>query len=68
MLPSVYSRRNQKDGPRKERNQDDGYVKPDRLVVLKFGGEEAFEVVLDKEDAKKLRIATGTENIPGKGR
>ena len=36
--------------------------------MLKFGGEEAFEVVLDEEDAKEFRIAKGTENVPGKGR
>ena len=34
--------------------------------MLKFGGEEALEIVLDDENAKKIRIAAGAEDVPGK--
>jgi len=34
--------------------------------VLEFGSEEAFEVLLDDEDAEEFGIAAGTEHVPGK--
>lgn len=52
--------------PRKKSNQDDRHVKPERLDMLEFGSEEAFEVVLDDENAKEFGVAAGTEQVPGK--
>ena len=34
--------------------------------MLEFGGQKAFEVVFDDEDAEKIGIAAGAENVPGK--
>ncbi len=43
-----------------------GAVKPERLDMLEFGGEEAFEIVFDDEDAEEIWIAAGAEDVPGK--
>jgi len=34
--------------------------------VLEFGGEEALEIVFDDEDAEKIGVAAGAEDVPGK--
>jgi hypothetical protein len=34
--------------------------------VLKFGGEEALEIVLDDEDLEEVGVAAGAEDVPGK--
>jgi hypothetical protein len=36
------------------------------LDVLEFGCEVALEIVLDDEDAKEIRIASRTNDVPGK--
>ena len=33
--------------------------------MLEFGGEEAFEIVFDDEDAEEIWIAAGAEDVPG---
>src|SRR5712692_7333762 len=53
-------------GPRKEGHEQHRTVKPERLDVLEFGSEVAFEIVLDDEDAEEVGIASGAEDIPGK--
>src|SRR5713101_3817530 len=52
--------------PWKNGEEEDGSVIPERLDVLEFGGEEALEIVLDDEDAEKIGVAAGAQNIPGK--
>jgi len=34
--------------------------------VLEFRSKEALEIVLDDEDAEKIGIAAGAEDVPGK--
>src|SRR2546426_4272883 len=53
-------------GPRQEGHEQHRNVKPERLDVLEFGSEVAFEIVLDDEDAEEVGIASGAEDIPGK--
>src|SRR5215469_7034183 len=57
----------EQEGPRKEGNQKNRSVEPERLDVLEFRGEEALEIVLDDEDTKKIGIASGAQDVPGKG-
>ena len=52
--------------PWQEGDQEDRKIKPERLDVLEFGGEEAFEIVFDDEDAEEIGIAAGAEDVPGK--
>ncbi len=33
--------------------------------MLEFGGEVAFEIVLDDEDAEKIGVAAGAQDVPG---
>jgi len=35
--------------------------------VLEFGGEVAFEIVLDDEDAEEIGVAAGAQDVPGEG-
>ena len=53
---------------RKDSDQKDGDVVPKGLDVLEFGSEVAFEIVLDDEDAEEIRVASGTEDVPGQSR
>src|SRR5713101_2459953 len=52
--------------PRQKSNEQDRNVVPERLDVLKLGSEVALEIVLDDEDAEKIRVAAGAKDIPGK--
>src|SRR5713101_8075933 len=58
-----YAKKN--DTPWENRDQYDRAVVPERLDVLEFRGEVAFEIVLDYEDAEEIGIAAGAENVPG---
>src|SRR2546428_13954236 len=53
-------------GPRQEGHEQHRNVKPERLDVLEFGSEVAFEIVLDDEDGEEVGIASGAADIPGK--
>jgi len=57
----------QRQGPWGEGDEEYRNEKPARLDVLEFGGEVAFEIVLDDEDAEEIGIATGTKDVPGEG-
>ena len=35
--------------------------------MLKFGSEEAFEIVLDDKDAEEIWISASAKDVPGKG-
>ena len=56
----------EKDGPRKNCDEDDRQVIPEGLDVLELGGEVALEIVFDDEDAEEVGVAVGAEDIPGK--
>src|SRR5882762_5013107 len=58
--------RNRCSYPWKQRDEENGDVKPKGLDVLEFGSEVAFEIVLDDEDAEEIRVAAGAEDVPGK--
>src|SRR5258708_3112849 len=49
-----------------DREKKSRKVKPERLDVLEFGSKVALEIVLNDEDAEKIGIAAGAENVPGK--
>src|SRR6266446_4582577 len=57
-----YAKKN--DTPWENRDQYDRAVVPERLDVLEFRGEVAFEIVLDYEDAEEIGIAAGAEDVP----
>src|SRR5215470_2458508 len=61
------SRPKQNCGPRQKSDENNRYVIPKRLDVLKFGRKVALEIVLDDEDAKEVWIASCTKYVPGKG-
>src|SRR6266851_6593673 len=50
--------------PWKNGEEEDGSVVPERLDMLEFGGDVAFEIVLDDEDAEEIGIAAGAEDVP----
>src|SRR5713101_8851458 len=54
--------------PWKNGEEEDGSVVPEGLDVLEFGGEVAFEVVLDDEDAEEVGVAAGAEDVPRQSR
>ena len=51
--------------PRKNRDQNDRKVIPERLEVLEFGSEVALEIVVDDEDTEEIGVAAGAEDVPG---
>ena len=51
--------------PGKDAKNEDGDVIPDGLDVLEFGSEETVEIVFDDEDAEKVMVAVGAEEVPG---
>src|SRR6516165_3716859 len=58
----------ERDGqPRQQGDQQNRKVKPNGLDMLEFRGEEALEVVLDDEDAEKIGVAAGANDVPGQG-
>src|SRR5260370_26112568 len=52
-------------GPRQEGHKQNREIKPKRLEVLEFGGEVALEIVFDDENAEKIGIASGAQDVPG---
>ena len=55
------------DGPRHQRQQRYGQVKPERFgMVIQVAGE-AFQVVLQKEDAEELRVRALYRDEPRRG-
>src|SRR2546430_6407960 len=42
-------------------------VKPKRLSVLKFGSQEALEIMLDNKHTQEIWIAAAAANVPRKG-
>ena len=52
--------------PGEESEKQNRDVIPERLDVLEFGSKVALEIVLDDEDAEKIGVAAGAEDVPGK--
>src|SRR5713226_1649329 len=51
--------------PGKKSRQQNWPVVPEGLDVLEFGGEVAFEIVFDDEDAEEIGVAAGAQDVPG---
>ena len=62
-----YSRPENCCGPRQEGHEQHRDVIPEGLDVLEFGGEVAFEIVFDDEDAEEVGVAAGGEDVPREG-
>jgi len=58
--------RNRCSYPWKQRDEENGDVKPKGLDVLEFGSEVAFEIVLDDEDAEENRVAAAQRMYQGR--
>src|SRR5437763_1714830 len=64
---SVKAAPEKKRRPWKQGYQHHWQVKPKRLSVLKFGSQEALEIMLDNKHEQEIWIAAAAANVPRKG-